>query len=360
MSEGRRRSRDEASYTFLRGATWWARFTVNGKEFRGSLHTREEQAARIRAGKWRDREVAAAKFGECRKTYSEVYDAWALFITSQVGVETVKRYTVSLDQIEPFLTPLFLDEIDRDLVAEIVRQRRAAGVTVATIRRDLTALSSLLEFAIDEGWRPDESNPALARGKRLREVREPIMLPLAEDIAFVLSRVRGTFGRLIEAAILTGCRQDELVKAERRMFDAERRQMTIRRKGNQIRTITLSVDAAALLAALPAHLKGKWLFWHGDGQPYSKASARFAEHIKSAQKAAHEQERPFRPFTFHHLRHYYAVHFLKNGGNIYALQQHLNHKSIVTTEGYLDFLTPEEAAAAKLGTSQNAEQWNGL
>jgi hypothetical protein len=33
--------------------------------------------------------------------------------------------------------------------------------------------------------------------------------------------------------------------------------------------------------------------------------------------------------------------YLKNGGNIYALQQHLNHKSITTTELYLAFPTPD-------------------
>lgn len=358
--KGRRRSQDEANYTFLRGTTWWARFTVAGREFRGSLSTRDESVARVRALKWRDREIGASKFGEDRKTYPTVFDAWSAFIIDQVGIQTVKRYMVSLAQLEPFLKPRFLDEIDRDLVAEIVRDRRAAGVTTATIRRDLTALSSLLEFAIDEGWRPDESNPALARGKRLREVRNPIALPLAEDIGFVLGRVRGNFGKLIEAAVLTGCRQDELVNTERRLFDADRRQLTIRRKGNQIRTITLSPAATALLASIPAHLKGKWLFWHGDGQPYRKASARFAEHIKTAQTAAQAEEREFRPFTFHHLRHFYSVWYLKNGGNIYTLQQHLNHKSITTTEIYLEYLTPEEAAIAKHGASQIAEQSNGL
>jgi integrase/recombinase XerD len=60
--------------------------------------------------------------------------------------------------------------------------------------------------------------------------------------------------------------------------------------------------------------------------------------------------------TFHHLRHFYAVWYLKNGGNIYTLQQHLNHKSITTTERYLEFLTPEEAMRAKHGLAQNPAQ----
>jgi integrase/recombinase XerD len=217
-------------------------------------------------------------------------------------------------------------------------------------------LSSVIEYAIDEGWRPDESNPALSRLKRLKEIRDPIALPVAEDIAYVVARAPGNLARMIEAARDTGCRQDELVKAQRRLLDAERRQLTIRRKGNEIRTISLSDAAWRVLDAIPAHLTGPWLFWHGNGEPDRNVSARFNELVKAAQKAAQREEREFHPFTFHHLGHFYAVHFLKNGGNIYVLQQLLNHKSITTTELYLDFLTPEEAAAAKAGPSQYPAQ----
>jgi integrase len=105
-----------------------------------------------------------------------------------------------------------------------------------------------------------------------------------------------------------------------------RRQLTIRRKGNEIRTISLSTGAWEILSSIPAHLTGKWLFWHGNGEQYQNVSARFHELVTSAQKSAQKEERQFRPFTFHHLRHYYAVEYLKNGGNIYTLQKHLNHK----------------------------------
>lgn len=354
--DGGKRPKREAAHTFLRGTTWWARFQVAGQEFRGSVSTRDERVARKRAEEWHQREVGRAKFGEDRKTYVEVFAAWSLHIADQVGEKTRKRYAVSLKQLEPWLKPRFFDEIDRDLVATIVRERRASGTKTATVRRDLTALSSVIEFAIDEGWRPDESNPALSRLKRLKEIRDPIVLPLAEDIAYVVDRAPGNFRKLIEAAVTTGCRQDELVKGERRLLDRDRRQLTIRRKGNLIRTISLSDAAWSVLSSIPAHLTGKWLFWHGNGEPYANASARFHEMVVAAQKSAQQEGREFRPFTFHHLRHFYAVWYLKNGGNIYTLQQHLNHKSITTTELYLDFLTPEEAAAAKAGPSQNTAQ----
>lgn len=362
MSKRRADTGDErtATNTFKRGNVWWARFQVAGREFRGSLSTGHGPTARKRAREWREREIGASKFGEDRKTYLDAFAAWSIHIADQVSATTAERYAVSLGQLEPWLKPLFADEIDKETISTIVRERRAGepgkhGVTTATIRRDLTALSSLIEYAIDEGWR-DETNPAERRQKKLKERRDPIVLPVAEDIAFVIGRAPGNFARMIEAARDSGCRQDELAKAERRLLDRDRRQLTIRRKGNHIRTISLSDAAYAGLAAIPAHLTGKWLFWHGNGEPYRNVSARFNELVKAAQKAAQAAERQFRPMTFHHLRHFYAVWFLKNGGNIYALQQHLNHKSITTTEIYLTFLTPEEAAAAKAGPSQNKSQ----
>jgi integrase/recombinase XerD len=54
-----------------------------------------------------------------------------------------------------------------------------------------------------------------------------------------------------------------------------------------------------------------------------------------------------RRFRFHDLRHWYAVDYLRQGGSIYHLQGILGHRSIKTTEIYLDFLTPEEQEAVK-------------
>jgi integrase/recombinase XerD len=54
-------------------------------------------------------------------------------------------------------------------------------------------------------------------------------------------------------------------------------------------------------------------------------------------------------FTFHQLRHLHAVEWLKSGRSIYDLQKRLGHRSIKTTEIYLEFLTPEEERIVKFG-----------
>lgn len=306
----------------------------------------------------RDEELGRAHFGEHRHTYAEAFAAWTVDVAGQIAASTAKRYGVSLRQLEPWLKPRYLDEVDGTLIAEIVRGRRKAGASTATVRRDLTALSQVIEHAIDEGWRED--NPALTRLKRLNERRDPIVLPEPADIEWVISRAPGQLSTMIEAAWRTGARQDELASAERRQIDFARRQMRLNGKGSKVRIIDLDPPhlpaASVILQRSPAAIGSKWLFWHGDGEPYRNVASRFRVIVLAAQKAAHKAGREFRPFRFHDLRHRHAVDWLKAGGSIYDLQHRLGHTSVKTTEIYLAFLTPEEVRLAKQGEAQKVAQ----
>ncbi len=93
-------------------------------------------------------------------TSSRFLGFWAGWIKKQVGPSTAQRYACSLDQMRPWLDGKGLTDIDGRLIAEIVRARTAGGVTNATIKGDLVALSSVINFAIDQGWR--DENPGTA------------------------------------------------------------------------------------------------------------------------------------------------------------------------------------------------------
>ena len=110
------------------------------------------------------------------------------------------RYLVSLKQLAPWLDRRALSDIDGRLVAEIIRERQHAGVTNATIKRDLGALSSVLNFAILQGW--TEANPVLAKLVLVPERRDPILLPTDRDIALVLERAPGMVGQMMRAALV--------------------------------------------------------------------------------------------------------------------------------------------------------------
>ncbi|WP_207179542.1 tyrosine-type recombinase/integrase [Methylobacterium indicum] len=243
----------------------------------------------------------------------------------------------------------------------------------------------MLGFAVDEEWR--EGNPALEamQSRRLKERRDPIVLPEDRDIERVIARAPGLFAHLIRAALLTGCRQDELVTLERRHVDLNRRAISVLGKGNKRREVGLTEAAAALFASIPVNLATLAVFWHPGAKgrsgerareepepgPFINPATRFslytrytrsvaaaeAEEIAKAAKRGKKLEPTFRRSRFHDLRHRFAVDYLRSGrGGIYTLQQEMGHASIKVTELYLAFLTPEEQARAKDMPAHNTAQ----
>lgn len=344
---GRGRSRKLAQGCYWRGNVIWYRQTVDGREHRESLRTDDADVARARAAIIRERLTSVAFGGAHRRTWQEAVVAWGEEIMGQVAPATAARYATSLEQIEPMLRDRTVEAITRATVEEIVAYRRRAGVTLATIRRDLSALSSVLAHAEAQGWR--EGNPARDRMGRLRERRDPIVLPSDADIARVIARAPGQFARLIEFARLTGMRQEEVASLEWRQVDG--RKITIVGKGSKRRTIEISPAAGALLAALPRQLRGRAVFWHDDGQRYANVSARFAALTAGLAESAQRDGTAFRRFRFHDLRHRFAVDYLASGGSIYDLQRHLGHSSVKVTEIYLAHLTPDQERSARGGST---------
>ena len=344
----------------------WGRFEVKGVEYRRSLRTGEAKLAAARLKAEREKVVAESHFGEKRPSWKDAFVSWSTAITGHAKPSTVSRYLTSLTQLEPFLANLYLDEVDKALINDIVRRRRSAGVTNATIKRDLTALSSVLNHAEEEEM--CEGNPALAKSRRLKEKREPIVLPEPDSIAAVIAKAPGRFADLIEAAWKTGCRLNELRQLSRRNIDLKRGQITLEKtKTRQPRVIDM-LSSRCVFERLPKATTTEAVFWHGEdtseapASPYLNVSSNFRRLVASAQKAAQRSATKagtactFRPFRFHDLRHRFAVDSLREGRGIYDLQQHLGHESVKTTEIYLRFLTAEEQAIARKGSAHNLAQ----
>lgn len=274
-------------------------------------------------------------------------------MADRVSMKTQERYLCSLTVLAPYLDGKFIDEVDGKLVAGIIRGRREQGRSVATVKRDLVALSSVMGFCIDEGWL--EANPVLPRLGRLKERRDPISLPDPTHIEILSRRAPGRFSNLIRAAHLTGCRMDELVSAKPVQFSETRRQLTVRGKRNKIRTIDLSEGAYQVIKEAVAD-KAEWIFSH-DGLRYKQVSCRWRDLSRGISCKTGPNNDGVKPFPFHHLRHSFAVNYLKtprpdgSPASIYLLSQHLGHTSVKTTEIYLAYLSADEKHAVMFGSS---------
>lgn len=343
---------------YTRNGIFWARFKVRGVEYRLSLRTRSERVAERRLKAERERIEDTAYFGSSDPVrWQDAVVSWAgAWPRLGIKLKTGARYAQSLACVRKWLDTLKVHEIDNATLKEIVRARGKHGVTNATLRRDLTAVSSVLGHCVDEGW--IEENPAhMIDRSRFKERRLPIVLPRADSIAQVFAE-RSRFIDIAELSLETGMRQEEVAGLEHDRIDRKRMAATLEQtKGNAVRQVTLSAKALAIIDRQPRHFRSKWVFWHDNGERYLNVDSSFYALVKRVARKAAQAGVDFRRFRFHDLRHLFAVTYLREQrGTIYALQQELGHKSIKTTEEYLRHLTPDEQLAAKHGAAQNAAQ----
>ncbi|MBS0481409.1 MAG: site-specific integrase [Proteobacteria bacterium] len=282
------------------------------------------------------------------KTWQDAVIAWNEVALSLISENSHRRYIVSFNQCRHWLEDRHIRDIDGTCLRELIKGRRALGVSNATIRRDLTAISSVLGVAQDEGWIVDNHAHAMNR-KRIPERRIPIVLPQKTSIAAMIKALPPKIADICAFAIETGMRQDEIVQLEWYCIDTKRRSATIHKtKGQKIRAVPLSDRALEILKRQPRTTHSQIVFWRGDGLTMDWVSSQFGAVARKLTQTSKE----FVRFRFHDLRHLFAVRYLRDGGSIYALQGILGHTSIKTTELYLAHLTPARQHEARMGKAQ--------
>jgi integrase/recombinase XerD len=336
-----------------RNGIWYARIQVRGRDVRRSLRTSSRTEAKKRLTEVLAQAEHFRFYGEGRHTWKEAVVEWAAS-GPELSPGTLKRYLVSLGQLRGVLDELYVDEITPRTIAQIGRR---AGVSNATRRRDITAVSVVLRWCASQNWRED--NPAATWDRSvIKERRDPIVLPEPYDINCVAGTAPGNFANLIRFAQYTGMREEECASLERTQIDLRRAAITLTKtKTNRPRSVPLDERALGTLTGTPLRLGCPFVFWHPPGDRYLNVASRFAAIVRRGQARAKAEKRPIpRAFRFHDLRHWFAVDYLRRGGSIYTLQQILGHSSIKTTEIYLAYLTPVEQEQAKSGTAQNPAQ----
>lgn len=328
---------------YKRGSVWWVRVKSNGQEFRKSLRTGALSVARKRAQAFKDDIEARTYDGEIK--WEEAVVEWRKRI--DVKESTRERYQISLRNCREALTGKYLSQINKGLLGEMISEQREAGASNATIRRNLTAVASVLDAAEARDW--IEGNPARDAHRRIKERRDPIIMPSEADIDFVVSMAPGNLARLIRFAQYTGMRQGEIVSLEWKQVRGDAIDIT-KTKTDAPRSFEMDSRAVGTISGTEKHESSKVVFWHSDGLPYLGIRSQFRNVMARCVTAKEKAGEPFTRFRFHDLRHWYAVDFLRSGNSIYTLQKRLGHASIKTTEIYLKYLTPEEAAVAQNGS----------
>lgn len=253
--------------------------------------------------------------------------------------DVATRYRSSLKQLPAWFPPLPVKDIDAWAIGDVVTERKKSGVTNATIKRDLTAVSRVLSACV--AWGELSENVARNFDRSIiRERRDPIVLPTDAEIAAVVAVASPGAAALIQFLVGTGCRLTEAAQLQWSQVDLTAAQLKLHHtKNGRVRIVPLSPPVMELLQARPRHPKSPFVFWHGEGLVYREFSSTLTRLARLTGVR----------WSCHDLRHRFAVDFLQRGGNIYKLSKILGHGSVKVTEIYLDHLSPDEAMVAMHG-----------
>lgn len=330
------------SNLYQRNGVYYARIQVSGADRRISLKTTDRREAQRRLRTFL--EENSPYHGTVRRSFDEVLAGFLAEAATRLKPKTLKRYDTSAMQLSAKWSGQWWDQVTKATVVEYIDERKSEGVKIPTIKRDLTVLSQTAEYAIERGI--GGINPVAQLGKRqLRYKRWTFTRPDEWSIETTINAAYGNLESLARFLLATGMRLDEAVTLKWSQVDYDRATATLYNTKSIPRGVSLNPTAVAILKAQAK--AGDYVFPSRLGTPYKQASTNWQHAKKLAQKSAQKERRKYVPFRLHDLRHIYAIEYLANGGNLYALQKQLGHSTIRQTEEYLDYLTPEEAANAR-------------
>ncbi|QDH14855.1 site-specific integrase [Oecophyllibacter saccharovorans] len=244
---------------------------------------------------------------------------------------TQKRYLTSLRQLHGHFAGLGIAHVSPATVNAYTVARKQAGVTGATIRRDLMVAGRVLKAARRAGW--IQHNPVPDEMEEIRERREPIRPVPLKELARMTHRAPPGFKELLRFLARTGCRQEEAASLEWSQLElgAKPKCTFFRTKTRSPRVIPLPPRLARDLRQMPR--TGAHVFISAQGERYKNVSGLFRRMLVLA--GVSEEKR----FRCHDLRHTYAIRSLQSGRPIYELARHLGHSSVKTTERYAAWLS---------------------
>ena len=183
---------------------------------------------------------------------------------------TARMYRLILDKhLLPALGRTPALALTHERVAALHHSMRA---TPSMANRTLDVLSRLWNAAEDRGRVPEASNPC-RHAVRFRERRRERFLSDGEfrRLGRALSEAEGRKGVSVHAVaairllLLTGCRRNEILTLRWRDVDLDARELDLADSKTGRRTVSLSPEAAAVLAGIP-RIEGKPVRDPGEGQ----------------------------------------------------------------------------------------------
>jgi site-specific recombinase XerD len=243
---------------------------------------------------------------------------------------TVVAAGFAFKHLEPIFSPLPIGRITPALIEQYKGQRLTEGVKKRTVNKELSYLSALVNWAVDNNY----ANPLEFRLRKfpMKQTKAPIPhVPSAADLEAVLQEVRPEIRGLFLLMYDNGLRKTEAYTLTAKQVDLQGGIIRIVGKGGKEAVIPIITERLKreLAAQVKAHPTG-YLWpspWSTGGTgPYKD----IADSIKNAAIRAGFDARIYP----HLLRHSFGTHGMNAGMSQKAVQGMLRHTTMATTDIY--------------------------
>ena len=212
--------------------------------------------------------------------------------------------------------------LTRSDIDEYITMRAKEGIKPTTTNRELAAISALYRFFIREGLL--KTNPARFQSRRKVGFHLPNTIP-SEDLQAAYNNSVGVVHVWKGFLSTTGIRISELLGLNWEDIDFKTCALEIRGKGNKERLVYTTPEYLDLMRQAYERNPAEGRIFR-----YSERDARYMlwEALKPYSRA--------KQLSPHAIRHSFATSLAKQGVNVATIATILGHKSIETTQKYID------------------------
>lgn len=270
--------------------------------------------------------------------------------------KTIKSYTQVLGKFCEWFADSKYNELNEEAIREYVRymtfdkvkwddhptnHSTQKGVSARSINNIIRVLRVFFNFLINRRY--ISTNPA--EGVKFQtEANDTFEVFTDDDVVRLLSapNIKTFIGFrdyvMMLILIDTGLRIGELTSLRIKDVDFTLRQITIRgetNKSNRTRILPLSKKTVEEIKSLADYINVElddYLFLTSFGERYNADT--FAKMLKKYAKKVEVTDVRVSPHTF---RHYFAIKYLRSGGNSFSLMKILGHTDISMTQRYVKY-----------------------
>src|SRR6476661_4623978 len=286
-------------------------------------------------------EIKAEKSPTAVQGAKYVLDAWVL---PELGAIQVEKLTT--DRVNRWRNKLATQpkRVRSKRTAIEPATRETADDEDARRARKATAnrILTMLKAALNRAFHADRvaSDSAWRKVKPFRKVDEAVVRYLSTaEARRLVNACAEDFRKLVQAALLTGCRYAELARLRCRDFNADSGTVAVRLSKGRVRHVVLTDEGkAAFEAWTNDRTTADLVFLRADGEPWGTS------HQKRPLEEASGRAGITPAVNFHILRHTHGSHLAMNGVPMGVIAAQLGHADTRMTEKHYAHLAPSYVA----------------